>query len=282
MKGGYFLFNGRFFKEHESVFNLSELKLSSEGFCEFFRAEYNEILFLESVAKHLLATAASIGLDLTDHIDREGRILRKDVSRLLNKNKLYLAARIEIQIYAFNDQIHTILSATESERGYYPFKEPGMLLSIYKDHRKEIQTLPAFSTTGSFVRRHASRVAQELNQPNMIILNSQGNCCESMNGSFAFLNKDLVTFPASGSGGYRCAILEEVIQSTRKADFQIEEREEINPEELLQAEEFFLFDACNGIQKVLGLEDRRYFSPKTKLIAEKLSELARIDREERV
>ena len=70
--------------------------------------------------------------------------------------------------------------------------------------------------------------------------------------------------------------------AAKEAGFQTEELEIINPDELLQAEELFLFDACNGIQKVLGLEDRRYFSPKTKLIAAKLSELAKKDRDDRI
>lgn len=281
MKGGYFLHNGRFYKEKESVFTLTELKQRAEGFIESFRAEHNEVLFVESVTDHLLHTASTIGIDLTGLIDPEGRLIRKDVSRLLNKNKLYLAARIEIQIYLSDNQTNIILSAEETERGYYPAKEPGLLLSLYRDRLKEIPKSPAYSTSGLFVRQCARRLAEELSQPDLIILNSLENCCESIEGSFAFLNKDRVVFPSSASGGYRCAILKEVLGSAKEAGFQIEEREEIKPDELLQAEELFLFDACSGIQKVLGLEDRRYFSPKTRLIAEKLSELARKDREEK-
>jgi branched-subunit amino acid aminotransferase/4-amino-4-deoxychorismate lyase len=282
MKGGYFLRNGRFYKEDDTVFTLAEFKQSFEGFSESFRAEHNEVLFLGSIAAHLVATASTIGIDLTGLIDPKGRILRKDVSRLLNKNKLYLAAKIEVQIYTSDNQANIILSAQEVERGYFPVKEPGMLLSFYKERLKEVPATLSYSTTGLFVRQSAKRLAEELNQPDTIILNSQGNCCESIEGSFALVNKDMVTLPATGSGGYRCAILEAVIQSAKETGFHVEEREDINPDEMLQAEEIFLFDACNGIQKVLGLEDRRYFSPKTKLIAAKLSELARKDREERV
>jgi branched-subunit amino acid aminotransferase/4-amino-4-deoxychorismate lyase len=282
MKGGYFLRNGRFYKEDESVFTLTEFKKGGEGFCESFRAEHNEVLFPESIAAHLVATAFTIGIDLVGIIDPDGRLLRKDVSRLLNKNKLYLAARIEVQIYPADDQINLILNAKEIERGFYPVKEPGLIVSFYNDLLQPIQVTSAYATMGKFVRRSAGRMAEELNQPNMIILNSQGNCCESINGSFAFLNNDLLIFPAAGSGGYRCAILKKIIQSAKDAGFHVGERDNINPEELLQAEELFLFDSCNGIQKVLGLEDRRYFSPKTKIIAGKFSELARKDREEKV
>jgi hypothetical protein len=282
MKGGYFLRNGRFYLENESVFTLSEIKQRGEGFAESFRAEHNEVLFLESIASHLTITAGTIGIDLSGLMDPEGRLLRKDVSRLLNKNKLYLATLVEIQIFPSEHNINILLSAKEAERGYYPVKEPGLLISFYRVRLKEISTSSNYSTNGLFVRQGACRRAEELNQTDMIVLNNHGNCCESLYGSFAFLNEDRVTFPATGSGGYRCAILDQVIQCAKEVGFQTEEREKIDPDELIQAEELFLFDACNGIQKVLGLEDRRYFSPKTKLIAGKLSELARKDRAERV
>jgi branched-subunit amino acid aminotransferase/4-amino-4-deoxychorismate lyase len=116
----------------------------------------------------------------------------------------------------------------------------------------------------------------------MILLNTDGYACESLSGSFGCLNGETVSFPSAGSGGYRCAILKEVITSTKSAGFQAVERDNITTEELLQAEELFLFDACNGIQKVLGLEERRYYSIKTQLIAARLSEMAKKERQEMV
>jgi len=281
MKGGYFLLNGQFYKEQDAVFRLADLDCLFEGFSETFRAEHNEILFQKSISNHLLATAESIGVDLTGLIDPDGRMLRKDVSRLLNKNKLYQAARIGIQIYPSDSQVNILLRAEETERGYYPIKEPGLLLSFYYDHLKGIQPSAAYSTSGFFISQGAKRMAAALNQSNMILLNSEKNCCECIDGSFAYLNNEEVIFPALGSGGYRCAILEEIIHSALRAGFKPKEQETITTDDLLDAEELFLFDTCNGIQKVLGLEERRYYSTKTQLIARELSELAKKDREEK-
>ena len=279
MKGGFFLLNGKFHKEDEAVFSLADLPRPMEGFSEAFRAEHNEILFPQSISKHLLATVETTDMDLTAYIDSEGRLLRKDVSRLLNKNKLYLAARIEIRIFPSDSRINFLLLAEEIEKGYYPFQEPGLLLSIFRDRLKNIQSTSAYSSTGFLGRQGARRLAESLNKSNMILLNTAGYAFESLYGSFGYLNKETVIFPAAGSGGYRCAILDEVIRCTKEAGFQTGERDKITVDELLQAEEIFLFDAWNGIQKVLGLEEKRYFSSKTQLIAAKLSELARKDRE---
>lgn len=281
MKGGYFLLNGRFQKENEFVFNLSDLTRRVEGCSEFFRAEDNEILFQESICRHLLATASAIGLDLIGQIDPEGKLLQKDVSRLLNKNKLYLAAKIGIQIYPTAGKINILLNAEEIERGYYTPKEPGLLISFFRDNLKEIHPAAAYAIDGLLIGQAAKRQAEEMNKPNMILLNKNGCACESIGGSFAYIEEDKVNFPSERSGGYRCAILKEVMQSVKNAGFKALEKENISPDELLSAEELFLFDACKGIQKVLGLEDQRYFSTKTHLIAEKLSALAREDRKKR-
>lgn len=279
MKGGFYLFNGQFYKENESVFSLADLNRSSEGWIDFFRAEHNEILFLKSICNHLVKNAFHVGIDLWRLIDSEGRLLRKDVSRLLNKNKLYLAARIGIQVFPSEGKTSMLLWAEEMERGYYPIKETGLILSFY-DENSTGQTPSLYSgINGLSQMQVARRKAEELKKPNMILLNQTGDAFGSIFGSFAYIVQDKVYFTSENSAGYRCAIQDEVLQSVTEAGFSPLKKDKITPEELLNADELFLFDSCHGIQKVLGLEDQRYYSTKTQLIAEKLHSKARLDRE---
>ena len=264
MKGGYFLFNGQFHKEGDAVFTLADLSQRALGFSEIFRAEHNEILFPHAISAHLFATAENAGLEISGTIGPEGRLLQKDVSRLLNKNKFYLAARIGIQFYRSGDKINCILTAEEIERGYYPYYEPGLLLSFY-----DIQT------AGSFSFQNSPLLAGEQNKPDLIIINSSGFTCRSLFCSIAYIEKDQVFFTTESSVRNKCAILEEIFKSAKDVGLEPMEKENVTPEMLLEADEVFLFDTCNGIQKVLGLEDRRYFSPKTKLIAKRLAERAK-------
>ena len=62
--------------------------------------------------------------------------------------------------------------------------------------------------------------------------------------------------------------------AARQCGFEPVFRENIGSEELLEADELFLMDNCLGIQKVLGLEERRFYSIKTEAIARKFTELA--------
>jgi len=275
MKGGYFLFNGQFHKEGDAVFTLADLSRRALGFSEFFRAEHNEILFPHAISEHLFATAETIGLEISVIIGPESRLLRKDVSRLLNKNKLYQAARIGIQVYPSEEKINIILTAEEMERGYYPLNEPGLLLSFFSHHIKSNQGDNSYSISEPSALLEGRRMAEELDKPDLIVVNSDGYTCGSLFGSIAYIEKDQVFFTTESSDGYRCAIKEEVKESVKEAGLVLLEKENMTPEMLLEADELFLYDVCNGVQKVLGLQERRYFSHKTRLIAEKLSERAK-------
>jgi branched-subunit amino acid aminotransferase/4-amino-4-deoxychorismate lyase len=281
MKGGYFLYDGQFCKEGEAVFTLADISSRATGFTEFFRAENNEILFRESVARHLSATADTLGIDFSEWIGAEGKLLGRDVSRLLNKNKIYLAAKICLQAFNSGGQTHILISCEEMERGFFPIREPGLLLSIYRDHRKGSESDFSYAPFGYFVQQSAGRFATAINQPNLIILNSEGYACESIGGSFAYIVSDSVYFPGPGSGGYLCSLREEVVKCVRETGFIPVDCDTIECADLLNAEEVFLFDACNGIQKVLGLEDQRYFSTKTAKIAERLTAMAIHDRSQK-
>ena len=279
MKGGYFLVNGRFYKESEPVFTVAELSSGTIGLLEQFRAEHNEVLFAESVSGHLLRMADHLDLDLTDIIDAEGRLLRKDVSRLLNKNKYYLAAKITIHLFASEGKTVCVLRASELERGYYPLSENGLLLTFFSDERFNFNGANDFPFLFSSFQNVARKKAFEQNRSNFILLNSLDLACGTIDGSFGYLKGNQVFLPSEGNGEYRCSIRKEIIESIQNAQLEVIIAYQIGSDDLLKADEVFLFDACNGIKKVLGLGERRYYSVKTQLIAEQLSELAKKDRE---
>jgi hypothetical protein len=278
MKGGFFLLNGLFQKEQEAVFTLSDLKNRKEGFSEFFRAEENEVLFVETISEHLIASAEAVGLDLSTSLDPQDKVLRRDVSRLLNKNKLYLAAEIEIQIYPSDSMLNIQFNAREVARGFYPLPDQGLLLSIYHDSMEVIGSSPSYSAFCELRWMIARRRNALSAKTNVLVFNKAGHACESVGGSFAYIQNEEVFFPSAETGGYLCAIRQQVRESAALAGFQIKESSIITAGDLLNAEEIFLFDSCNGIRKVIGLQEQRYFNTKTQLIAEQLTRLAKIDK----
>jgi branched-subunit amino acid aminotransferase/4-amino-4-deoxychorismate lyase len=67
------------------------------------------------------------------------------------------------------------------------------------------------------------------------------------------------------------------MECAEQCGFKIVEKEEISHEDLLQADELFLADNCLGVQLVLGLNSRRYYTTVSASIALKLSEMAKME-----
>jgi branched-subunit amino acid aminotransferase/4-amino-4-deoxychorismate lyase len=112
----------------------------------------------------------------------------------------------------------------------------------------------------------------------MILLNHEGNACEAIGCSFAFIKNDFLYFPTPESGGYQSKFIKQVVSSAELCGLKASPKDEISTDDLLDADEIFLIDNCLGIQKVLGIGNRRYYSRKTIAIAQKFSEMAKTDR----
>ncbi len=274
MKGGFIQYNGKFYREDQLLFTGSDLFRLGVGMREMFRAENNEILFAEEVYDHITEAARSLNFALPPDYDLMGVRLRSDVSRLLNKNKLYLAARIILQLFPGANGFDLMLSAEELPRGFFPLNENGLLLEVYRDGFKPVNRLSNYEPGGRFIWMMAANLASTLGRHNMVILNTNNYACEAIGCSFACLKEETMILPSVESGGYRSTITNQVIRSAESAGYQILERADITVDELLEADELFLIDNCLGIQKVLGLNERRYYSAKTMTIAARLNELA--------
>lgn len=272
MKGGYILLNGKFHRENEPIFTGIDVHHLCTVIRESFRAENNKVLFGEVNFNYLVNSLSAIGLDAPKDWDLTR--LRHDVSRLLNKNHHFLAARVYIHFIQRADNTDYLLAAEEIPRGFYPLNEQGLMLDFYEDGVKSESKLSSFESSSRFLWVCASNMAVSKSKHNLILSNSKGDACEAIGSSFGYLKDDNAVFPSQCSGGYEPALNSVIIGCAKNYGFKVLVKENISHEDLLNADELFLIDNCLGIQKVLGLSQRRYYSTKTAAIALKLRELA--------
>ena len=82
-------------------------------------------------------------------------------------------------------------------------------------------------------------------------------------------------FPSPESQGYCPPILGVVMECAEQSGFEIIEKGDVSREDLLGADELFLIDNVFGIQLVLGLNSRRYYTIGSSSIALRLSDVAK-------
>ncbi len=275
MKGGFNLFNGKFYRENEPFFSGTDLIRINDGIRESFRAENNLALFARDNYDFLLDSLAAVELPVPS--DWNFPRFVNDVSRMLNKNHLYLAAKVIIHLFPGITGTEYLMAAEEIPAGFYPVKEGGILIDFYDDAAKGTSVYHAYEPASRALWSMAVRAAKLVSRNNLILFNNKGFACESTGGSFGYLMDKTVVFPSPDSQGYSPPIANVVRKCAGECGYTIIEKKEIKREELLNADELFLIDNCAGIRPVLGLYARRYYTTGTNNIAAKLSEKARRD-----
>jgi branched-subunit amino acid aminotransferase/4-amino-4-deoxychorismate lyase len=167
-----------------------------------------------------------------------------------------------------------LLIAEEIPRGFYPLNEQGLMIDFYEKGVKSDTILNSFEVSSHFIWNIAAHIAHSKSKQNMIIFNYKGHACEGIAASFGYLKDNTAVFPSPGSYGYQPPLNSRIIKCAKSCGFRVLTKSDISREDLLNADELFLIDNSLGIQKILGLESRRYYSTKTVAIALKLKELA--------
>ena len=274
VKGGFVLYNGKFFPASEKLFAGNELFRIEAGIKVWFRTEDNEILFHRQNYAYLCAATQAVNLSLPEDFDLAGARLRRDVSRLLNKNKFYLAGRVVVYLVPGVRGTDVLLTAEEIPRGFFPMNENGLLIDIFREGKKSDTMMNPYETGSRFLWMIAAAKAQLLHRENMILLNCNGYCCEAIGASFGFIQENALYMPSGKSGGYQVVLSERVREAARQAGFVTVDNDRISPAELEKAEEVFLIDNALGIQWVMGIGNRRYYHTKTLEVVRKLQQMA--------
>ena len=275
MKGGYNLFNGKFYGENEPLFSGADLSRLNEGIRETFRAENNVVMFARENFDFLIDSLSAIELPLP--ADWNFPRFVNDVSRMLNKNHLYLAARVSIQLFPGISGTEYLLAGEEIPPGFYPVKEGGILIDFYADGAKGNSVYNSYEPSSRALWSTASRAANLSSKNNLILLNNKGFACESIGGTFGYIVDKTAIFPSPEAQGYSPPIVTVVRSCAEECGYTVKESKEIKREDLLNADELFLIDNCAGIKPVLGLYARRYYTTGSIAIAGKLGERARSD-----
>jgi branched-chain amino acid aminotransferase len=230
-------------------------------------------MFAEDNFNYLVNSLLSIGLPIPKDWDLPR--FTRDVSRLLNKNHFFLAAKVVIHLIPGPSGTDYLLMAEEIPVGFYPINDVGLLIDFWEEGAKSSSIYHPYEPSSRFLWMAATRAALSMSMNNLIISNNEGFSCESIGGTFGYLINGVAVFPAPEAQGYIPPILGVVMECAEKQGFEVAEKKEITHEDLLQADELFLIDNCLGIQLVLGLGSRRYYTTGATNIALKLSEVAR-------
>jgi branched-subunit amino acid aminotransferase/4-amino-4-deoxychorismate lyase len=107
-----------------------------------------------------------------------------------------------------------------------------------------------------------------------LISNSEKFVCEGISVSFGYFIDNKLILPSKDMGGYFPPLIKIIAKHAAENKLEVLFKSNITRKDLLEADEVFLIDNCLGIQKVLGLNNRRYYSTKTTILSSLVKDLA--------
>jgi branched-chain amino acid aminotransferase len=258
----FILKNGTFLAAGEKLFTVADAETLL--FSEKIRAIRNSFPFLEETLDLLLLKFRIFNEPLPDILRSGGKDLKRQMERLLVKNKLYKSA--VISVYFFRNGIDTdyILSAGPLGTFEFELKNKGLLVDVFDKMPKAISGLSNLSVGSETVWKVAASHLPGSGYDEFLLINSEDKIIEGIGKKLFLVKNDKITGVSASAGAYMDVSGAIVPILAKKTQLSYSETDGFTTDQLYQADELFLSDAVYGIHSILGFREKRYYSTKTR------------------
>jgi branched-chain amino acid aminotransferase len=225
--------------------------------------------------KHLLVLKKQIqqlNLSVPDFLINENEIHRVS-SRLINKNKAFKNGIIELLVIWHNTQSTTIITCTPLKSGFLELKTNGLLVSFADDIKHSLNQLNPYVFYNSTLWKSIKHKSETTKFDGHIILNEKQEVTEFPEANIFFINENILFTPSLNTGCFVDQLRGKILEAAISLNFKIIETPKLNKKVVLQMEEAFIAGESVAMQKIMGIDNKRYTHKKTKLINKQLNRL---------
>lgn len=277
MEDSYIILDG-VLTNNKNVISLNNRSfMYGDGFFETIHASKSKIQFLDLHFERIIESSQKLKIKLPSRFSEE--FLQNEILKLLNKNKLYLGARVRLNIFRKDGGLYTpesnfasyTIDVEKLTSHNYELNKIGLKIGIYDEIKKPISMLSSIKSNNSLIYILASIYKTENNFNDCLILNEHNDIIEATSSNL-FLVKNNVIYTNSSSSGCISGIMQNVIIDLAISQKYIVYDDCIFKEaDLIEADEIFLTNAISGIKWVLSFKDRRYFNKVSKKLTDELN-----------
>ncbi len=232
---------------------------------ETIRCIHQIPLFFEGHFQRILSGMSM--LKMQTHSLPPIEIIREQISSLINKNRLFGDVRVRLTIFREDGGLYTpnsnkvnyLIETSDLDTHYYTLNSKGLLLGNYTDDRKSINRFSRFKSANSLLFVMAGLFKKENRFDEVMISNEQNLIIETLASNLYWIKNGEIFTPCRTSGCVEGVMRKQVITLLINNGYKVVEVEGTTISELLAADEIFLSNAIQGIQWVVGIENKRYF-----------------------
>ena len=264
-----------------TIFEDSKAKLSpfNRGFAygdavfETLKINNNKPLFWESHYFRLMASMRILRMEIPMNFTPE--FLEDQIMSLVNSlSSNAVSFRAKLTVFRDSKGFYTpdtnavsfTISVSELDSDIYKIHDYSYEIELFKDYFIAPNLLSTLKTNNKVVNVVGSIFAKENNYNNCLLLNTNKNVIEALNGNVFLVNGTTIKTVPLTDGCLKGIVREKLIEIISKSsEYQLDESS-ISPFELQKADEIFITNVIQGIVPVTKYRKKTYTSEVSKAL----------------
>lgn len=276
--------NGSLYPEDQEILTHSNRGLKyGDALFETVRCVNGTLFFWEDHYFRLMASMRILRMEIPMEFTLE--FLEEEIKRTIAENNgTDKAVRVRLTIFRNEGGLYApetndvsyIIETKLLDSPFYVINEGDYEVELFKDYYVNKDMLFSLKTTNKILNVVASVYAQENGYANCLLVNTDKQVVEAINGNLFVVKGDTVKTPPLADGCLNGIVrkkLMEVIEASE--EFQLVE-ESISPFELQKADELFITNSVVGIQPISKYRKKVFSNTIAKKLVGKLNARARM------
>lgn len=232
---------------------------------ETLKVVHGRILFLEDHYFRLMASMRMIRMEIPMQFTME--FMETEILKLIEASGLNsLSARVRLTVYRRSDGLYTpdnndvsyVIESQKLHDAIYQLKNVKCEVDLFKDHYITPQLLSTLKTNNRVLNVVAGIFAKENDLDNCLLLNSNKQVVEAINGNVFVVKSGLIKTPPLNDGCVKGILRMQLLQLLPKLEGYNFEEASISPFELQKADEIFITNVVQGVVSVTKYRKKEY------------------------
>jgi branched-chain amino acid aminotransferase len=243
---------------------------------ETLKVVKGNILFLEDHYFRLMASMRVIRMEIPMQFTME--FLESEILKLIEASNLINSpVRVRMTVYRTAVGLYTpesndvsyVIDVKEVDDEMYQLNNDSCVVDLFKDHYVTPQLLSTLKTNNRVLNVIAGIFAKENDLDNCLLLNSNKQVVEAINGNIFLVKGTTIKTPPLADGCIKGIMRMQLIQLISKMEGYELEESSISPFELQKADEIFVTNVVKGITSITKYRKKEFQT----LVALKLTTL---------
>ena len=243
-----------------------------------------KILFWEDHYFRLMASMRILRMEIPMTFTME--FLEQQILETLNANTLQdsnakirlLVHRVEGGLYLpTNNDIDFIITAEALANDFYLLQDTAYEVDLFKDYYVSPDLLSTLKTNNKVLNVVGSVYATDNDLDNCLILNTNKNVVEALNGNLFLVKDSTLKTPPLTDGCLKGIMRKQILDIARTIPDITVVEESISPFELQKVDELFITNVIQGIVPITKYRKKSYTSELSRSLLSKLNTKIRMD-----